>query len=383
MPEPRLRRAALVAGVGEGMLATTLPLLAAAVTRDPLAVAAVVAAQHLPWVLVAAGWSLVARADRRTVMGSVHTVRALAAAYLAFAVLAGNDTILRIQLVALVVGLGEALTGSAEDEAGDVELSTRGMVGIAMIGMPLGGLLYEVFAAVPLLADVLFFALAALFVLFVPRPMAAPSRTPSRLRLVPGTGAVTAVSAVATAGRSGVLGILVLFSLEDLGLGAPAFGLLLAGLAAATALGAWIAPEVGAALGLRAGFAVTAVVAAGGLVAAVRVADPARPWAAAGALAVTWAAATTGGVLLRALLPAAAGQPVTGGALRAVHVAEWAAVGAGALVGGWLARERGVADAVELAAAAWILAAVAIAAVRRRGPSAPTRDSSRNVLDAA
>jgi hypothetical protein len=383
--EPRLRRSAVLAGTAEGVVATALPLLAASLTRDPLAVAGVVVAQHLPWLVVALGWHLVARTDRRTVIGLVDTARALAVGYLGVLSLAGSETILRIQLVALVVGLGEALTGTVEEETGDSRLGTSGMLGLALVGLPLGGLLYEVFAAVPFLMDVLFFALAALFALFVPRPVAAPvSAAPAqRLKLATGTLPVTITGLVASVARSSVLGILVLFALVDLGLGAPAWGLLLAGLAAAAAAGAWVAPEAGAALGLRVGFAVASVLSGAALVTATRVADPARPWMAAIALGVAWATATTGTVLLRALLPTAAGRPVTGGALRAFHLVEWFGVCAGALAGGWLARRYGVRDVLLWAAAAWAVAAVSVVAVRRASRSTDSELALDYSLDAA
>jgi hypothetical protein len=384
--EGRLRRSALLAGVAEGVIATALPLLAAAVTRDPLAVAGVVAAQHAPWIVVAFGWRRVTRTDRRTVVGLVDTIRALTVGYLGFATLAGRETILKIQLVALVVGLGEALAGSVEDEADDSRLSTRGMLGLGLVGMPLGGFLYEIFVAVPFTIDVLFFALAALFALFVRQPVDPPpavGTAAGRLRLAKGTGPVAVTALVATAARSAVLGILVLFALVDLGLGAPAFGLLLAGLAAATAAGAWVAPEAGAALGIRGGFATAAVLSAGALVTASQVADPERPILAAIALGVAWATATTGGVLLRALLPITAGRPVTDGALRAFHLAEWLGVCGGALAGGWVAREQGVADAVQLAAIAWAVAAIAVTTARRAASPASVDISSSKLLDAA
>lgn len=385
MEEPRLRRAALLGGVAEGVVATALPLLATAVTRDPLAVAGVVAAQHGPWILVALGWPLLRRPDRRTVVGLVHTMRALAVAYLGFHAMASTETIFKIQVVALLVGLGEALSGSVEDEAGDSRLSTRGMWGVALLGMPLGGVLYEVFAAVPFLMDVLFFALAALFALFVPRPVRAPAvlAPPSRPRLAKGTGTVALTALLASAARSAVLGVLVLFALVDLGLGAPAFGLLLAGLAAATAAGGFVAPETGSALGLKAGFVVASIVSGAALVTASRVADAERPWAAALALGIAWATATTGAILLRALLPAAAGRPVTGSALRAFHLAEWVGLCTGALAGGWWARDHGVADAVQLAAGGWAAAAVAVLLVRRRAVATTAEDSPKKWLDAA
>jgi hypothetical protein len=180
-----------------------------------------------------------------------------------------------------------------------------------------------------------------------------------------------------------VLGILVLFALVDLGLGAPAWGLLLAGLAAAAAAGAWVAPEAGAALGLRVGFAVASVLSGAALVTATRVADPARPWMAAIALGVAWATATTGTVLLRALLPTAAGRPVTGGALRAFHLVEWFGICAGAVAGGLLGRRFGVSDVLVWAAGAWAVAAISVIGVRRAAPTTTIELDSVNWLDAA
>ena len=72
----RLRRSSTIAGVGDGVVAVALPLLAANLTHDPLAVAAVVAAQHLPWALVHVGWRFL-NGDRRTLIGTVDTSRAL------------------------------------------------------------------------------------------------------------------------------------------------------------------------------------------------------------------------------------------------------------------------------------------------------------------
>jgi hypothetical protein len=383
--DTRLQRSALVAGVAEGVVATALPLLAANLTHDPLTVAGVIAAQHLPWILVALGWPFVARRDQRTLIGLVHTIRALAVGYLGFLALGGFDTIHKIELIAFLVGMGEALTGSVEEDTGDSTLSTRGMLGLALVGMPLGGFLYEIFLAVPFVLDVLFFALAGLFALFVPRPVAtvAVLRT-GRPRLTPGTAPVMVTSLLATLARSAVLGVLVLYALVDLGLGAPAFGLLLAGLAATAAGGAWAAPDLGAVLGIRRGFAVASTVSGAAFAVAAAVADPARPWTGAMALGVAWGAATAAIVLLRALLPLAAGRPVTGAALRAFHLVEWAGVCAGALAGGWIGRSHGVSSVLVWAAAGSALAAVSVVAVRRSAPATSLPEpSSGKWLDAA
>ncbi|HET6794616.1 MAG TPA: MFS transporter, partial [Acidimicrobiales bacterium] len=57
--------AATVSGIGDGLLLVALPLLAAAVTRDPRAVAGVAAAQRLPWLLGVVGGAIADRTDRR------------------------------------------------------------------------------------------------------------------------------------------------------------------------------------------------------------------------------------------------------------------------------------------------------------------------------
>ena len=66
--------ASAVSALGDGMYLAALPLLAAQLTRDPLAVSAVTFAGWLPWLLFAlpAG-ALVDRLDRRRVMWTVDT----------------------------------------------------------------------------------------------------------------------------------------------------------------------------------------------------------------------------------------------------------------------------------------------------------------------
>jgi hypothetical protein len=364
----RLRRSSTIAGVGDGVVAVALPLLAANLTHDPLAIAAVVAAQHLPWALVHVFWRHV-RADRRTVIGLVDTVRALVLGLIGGLSLIGHETILGIQVAAFVVGLGEALTDGTETETGDVTgLSARGMVGMAVVGLPLGGILYEVYPATPFVFEVLAFAVAALFALLVMRPVVPAEAdddepVPPPLSL-PGTGLVTVSAALAAVATSAVLGVLVLFALDDLGLGAPAFGGLLAGLALCTAAGGFVAPEVGTALGIKPGLILAAVVAAAGYATASQVADPARPWAGAMALGVAAGAAMIVAVLTRALLQRNAGRSVAGPVLQRFHLAVWSAIPVGALVGGWLGRHRSVHEVLLWSTGAWVAAALTAALAR-------------------
>lgn len=377
----RLRRASILAGLGDGTAAAALPLLAAGLTRDPLAVAGVIAAQHLPWVLMAALGPLVLRSvDRRTTMGAVDTLRAVALGALGFIALTNDETILLVQLAAFVVGLGEILTDEGESAGAGAlgggqlgaRLSSAGMWAVG-VGMTTGGLLYEVISAAPLLLDLGVFSLAALCALSVSRTIPAPldgvAATPSSARPAPGSGGVTVVAVLAAGATSAVLGVLVLFALDDLGLGAPAFGLLLAGLAAAAAVGGLVATEVGRVAGVRGGLALGLLAAGAGHAAASLLADPLRPEPAMAALGVAAGGAMVAVVLSRVLLLAGMAR-IDERRLQVFHLAVWTAVPAGALAGGWAGRHIEVAGVVLGAGVVAALAGGLVPAIAK--PGAPT-----------
>ncbi len=373
------RRSALLAGVGDGVAATALALLTAGLTRDPLTVAMVVAAQHLPWALVAvAGRSAWADADRRTVLGLGITLRAVAVAVVGLLALAGVETVLFLLAAALAVGVGEALADQAEAggagagaEAGfDRSPGRNAMVGLAMVGLPAGGLAYELAAALPFLLDVGVFAVSALAALSLraplpaepragvalgPHPLVGPGGIPA---LASGTAAVTVVSALSAVAGGAVLGVLVLFALDDLGLGAPAFGLLLAGLAGSSALGAFLAPSIGRVVGLRAGLALALAVSGAGHVAAGLVVESDRPLAAIVALGVGAGGSMAAAVLARVLLHVGAGRVVEGVHLAAFHARVWGGIPVGALLGGVTAATLGVPRLVVASGLVSVAAAV-------------------------
>jgi hypothetical protein len=353
-----------VAGVGDGIVAVALPLLATSLTRDPLAIASVVAAQGVPWVAVGALWSALP-GDRRTVVGLVNTARAMTLAAVGLLAAIGHHTILGIQLAAMIVGLGEALADRAEAESADVaRLSTRGMIGVGL-GLALGGFLYEVLPATPFLVDTAVFTLASTFVLLV-RVEIGPATSPSHHALTKDARIIAFAAAAAGAAAGAVAGVLVLFALDDLGLGAPAFGVLLAGMAVAAALGGTAAPELVRVVPLRWAIAIAAALAGAGPIVAVEVADPSRPLYAAAALGAGMSGAAAVAVLVRARL-----YVVTAGRLDAAVMARfrlivWASAPVGAALGGWLARSQGVPAVLRWSAVGWTIALVANALVRNQ-----------------
>jgi hypothetical protein len=374
-----LRASSLLAAVGEGVVATALPLLTAALTRDPLSVAAVVAAAHLPWIVVALlGSGVLPRLERRTVLGTAHTLRGGAVAAIAYWAAGNAETLGRIVLAAFAIGLGEALADHVEDGADDLPssrphpsglaraLRSGGMVGVALVGLPVGGLLYEILPPVPFVASVFVFCLAGLIALLPRAPLGSEARVqamapPAPLRLPPGATRPTAVAALQALGTSAVLGVLVLFALDDLGLGAPSFGVLLGALAAGAALGGLAAPEVGRHLGGTRGAAACALVAGLAYVLASATSSPSFPVLGAAALVIGSAAAMGTGVLARADLHARGGRRLGAGGLRAFHLVVWAAIPAGAVLGGLVAQALGVAAAVALAGGIPAVAAAVLA----------------------
>jgi MFS family permease len=96
------------------MYLAALPLLAAELTRDPLAVSVVTFAGWLPWLLFAlpAG-ALVDRLDRRRVMTAVDASRALVVGALTVAVLAGWASIPLLAVAGFLVGAGQTLFENA------------------------------------------------------------------------------------------------------------------------------------------------------------------------------------------------------------------------------------------------------------------------------
>jgi hypothetical protein len=386
----RLRRAAFVAGLGDGVAAVALPLLAANLTRDPLAVAGVVAAQHLPWPLLVLLLPVLRRTDRRTLAGAGDSLRAVAVAAAGLLTVVGDETITTLVLVALALGLAQALRDEAErvggetrqDRSGDPAtgaIAVAGMLGMAVVGLPLGGVLYELLAPIPLLFDVGVFAVAALLVLAVRQPLREdddggdPGRAPWLPRPARGSGVVTAAAGVAALAAGAVAGVLVLVALDDLGLGAPAFGLLLTGLAVAAAAGGLVAPAVGQALGVRGGAVLALVAAAAGQVAAWALLDPDRPYPSVAALGVAAAAAAAAGVLLRAQRRSRPGVDDA----RGFHLVVWAATPAGAMAGGVGARIFDPGDVLVIGAVGALVAA-AVALMAR--PPAPAATAAAGAL---
>src|SRR5918997_3118554 len=106
----RLWTAAAVSNVGDGIRETALPVLAAALTRDPKLVAAVAFANRLPWlVLSLVSGALVDRWDRKRVMSLTDAARMVLMIGLSVAVMTGNASVPLLCVIAFMLGAAETL----------------------------------------------------------------------------------------------------------------------------------------------------------------------------------------------------------------------------------------------------------------------------------
>ncbi|MEU2699795.1 MFS transporter [Micromonospora aurantiaca (nom. illeg.)] len=175
--------AAVCSQVGDSLRTPALALLAATLTRDPRAVAAVTVAGLLPPLLFGLLSGVYAdRWDRRRTMAVVDGGRAVVVAALAWSVATGHAGIATLVVVAsLLALLGTLFDASAyallptvvppERLAGaNARLQAGTAVAGGFVGAPLAGVLFAVSPALPFTADALTFALAAVLILAIPAP---------------------------------------------------------------------------------------------------------------------------------------------------------------------------------------------------------------------
>ena len=283
----RLFASSSTSNLSDGVLQAALPLLAATLTRDPVAVSALGALAFLPWLLLAipAG-TLVDRVDRRAAMAVANTFRGVVLVVLAGAVLTDHASMPLLYVAAFLLGCAETVYDSAaramlprvvaraQLERGNSLLATAESVGNIFLGAPLGAWLFAVAVALPLWTNALGYLLAALVVLTVAgrfRPErvavdldAAGHRRGAALAARHAVlRSLLAITAVATVLHSLTSGILVLFALQDLGLSERGFGLMLAAGGVGAITGSLLSPYLTSVLGRTHAMGLSGIVAAG------------------------------------------------------------------------------------------------------------------------
>ncbi|MEU4805982.1 MFS transporter [Actinosynnema sp. NPDC023587] len=254
----RLQAATVSGSVAEGVMLTTLPLVAVSITTDPREVSLVNVVGQTPWLLFSlfAG-VLIDRVRRTTVLGFAYGVQACAALVFAVAGLLDAIDLPLLLVLAFVVTsarvLGDGATGAlvpevvgpAEFPAANTRLMVIDQGVVQFVVPPTAGFLVGLgFGLPPWLALV-----AALVAALVSRGIPARSVTPSRrhpvrdigegLKFLVGTPLLLSISVAVGLGSfaaSAHMSMFVLYVHEILGLGAVGYGVLLACMA-----GGWVA----------------------------------------------------------------------------------------------------------------------------------------------
>lgn len=269
----KLTWAAAISNLGDGLMAAAFPLLIASLTRDPILVAGATFASRLPWFLFALiSGALADRMDRKRVMVVTDALRAVGVGLLALAVWSGDVGIPFLYLIAFGLGIAETffdttaeafiprLVGRPQLPAANGRLQAVEFVGGVFAGPPLGALLFAVAASLPFLVDAGSFAFAAVMVALIPGPHRSERAGHGTLSedIKEGLGwlwrqqllrSLLIMAGVINFITFGIIGVLVLYAQDILGVEDIGYGMLLASLGLGGFVGALIAPKVVSTLG--------------------------------------------------------------------------------------------------------------------------------------
>ncbi|MFY7069135.1 MFS transporter [Nocardiopsis changdeensis] len=355
----------LASNLADGVMLTALPLLAVALTDDPLAVAGLTAARYLPWLLFGlVGGALVDRVDRGRAMVAANLLRAGAVAALAALVAldqAGVGWLYAVMFTVMCCEIVYDLSGRAMLPAlapGAVDrangrLTASQETAQDFVGAPLAGFLFAVAAALPLAVNSGAYLLGALILMGLPsaarRPAAQAREAAGRgslradigegLRFVYGDRALRALVVFSTAvnlAAGAQAAVLVLVVRDHLGVPAPLFGVFLAvgavGALTGALLAAGLAARVGRFAAVTGGYLLQAVCAV------VVAAATGSPWIGAAAWAVLAGASAVAGVLSGGIVQQIVPSGLLGRVMSVRRMLGLGMVPVGALLGGLLAR---------------------------------------------
>jgi MFS family permease len=359
----RMWTAAVVSRFGDALRGPALSLLAAGLTRDPRAIALVVAAGQVPTLLFGlVGGALADRWDRRRSMACADALRFLLVLCLAVAVAAGRAGVALLVVFAFVLSTVATLfDASAFAILPDLvsadrlvpangRLAAGTTVAGGLLGAPAAGVLFAVAAALPFGIDAATFAVAAGLALTLPaRPRS--GRPPRRALWAEVVGGVRWVNrqpvlrllAVLTAGCnlviSALVAVLVLLVLDVFKVPVIGYGLVAVVISAGSIVGGLAAGRIGTRLGSLAALRWVLVVQAAAL-GILAVAHQVVPGSAA--LAVFGAGGAVWNVLANSYQQRAVPDALRGRVSSANRVIGLAAAPVGATLGGVVAARFGV-----------------------------------------
>lgn len=372
----KLYLATAISNLGDGMASIAYPWLASVLTRSPMLVALVAAAQRLPWLVFTLPAGVIAdRVDRRRAMVAMDLTRGCLTLVVAFAVLAQQGSLpapdrvadvvdTRVSLYAAVV-ISTLLLGCAEvlrDNAGQTflpsivepaqlerangNLWSVEAVANTFIGPPIGSLLLMGALCLPFLVDATSFIVAAALVGTIPGTFRVGARTSDRprgswraelsegvrwlvhQRLLRTMAIILGLMNLANAMSSAVL---VLFAQEVLGVTPLTFTFMGFGFAVGAIVGGQVAPWMSRTWGSGTCLSITMFTGfAVGVLVGVAPSWPlvAVTWAIGSTLSSTWNVITVS--LRQTIIP-----PSLMGRVNSVYrLIAWGAIPVGAVLGG-------------------------------------------------
>lgn len=170
-----------ISNLADGVSVVAFPLLAVAITDDARLVALVSAVRFFPYLVIGLPAGLVIdRFDRRQIAIASQVVRSAALGSVAVAVLADQPSITLLVIAGVIAGVGEVLVDGglpavvrdlvATDqlETANSRLRASETVANGFVGPPLGAFLFTVDRALPFIAGIVCFVLAAAALLLLP-----------------------------------------------------------------------------------------------------------------------------------------------------------------------------------------------------------------------
>ncbi len=371
----------------DGILAAAAPLLMAALTRDPLAVATMTVVQFLPWILFTLPAGAIAdRVDRRSILVTGNVLRALGLTLLGVSVALGWQSIWLLYCAILITGTAETLVDNAAltvpprlvprarlEAANGRLLATQNVVN-TFVGPPVGSMLMAVAASLAFLTSAGLFAVAAALALLLPRLMPGgptmkeeDAGSSGSLRIREGWShfwhhsllrRVAFISAAINLCGSATAAVLVLMATGPLGVDPRWYGAFIAVPAAGAILGALLAetlvPRIG---GGPVTWAAALLPAASYLLIGLTRSAP----VALATMFIAAVATACNQIVVSTLRQASVPDPLLGRVTAAYRLVVLGTVPLGALVGGVVSRVASLEVTYVVAGGGLVLAAVVLA----------------------
>lgn len=357
---------------GDGAFLTAAPLLAAALTSDPVAVSTVTAAFYLPWIVAGLPTGvLVDRLPRRRVMIVADLARACVLAALVAIIVAGRASVALLVLAVLCVGVAQCFFDSAAQSVipvvvgrdKDVLAQVNGRfwsldaVGRSLLGPPLGSASFALGRTLPFVADGASFLVSAALVRRLPA-VPVGERHPESIKtaiglgvrhvaVTPGLGVLALSAGAANFAFNASMAIFVLYAREVLMVPPAAYGLLVASGAVGGVVAGWQARALTRRLSYRQTMAISCLAQA---VAWAGTAITANVWVAGSLFAFSGATTALANAALGSARQELTPDNLLGRVTATYRFVAVGAAGLGAILGGVVAGQFGLAAVLALSA---------------------------------